>query len=57
MVTLDQYETSFEENAPYSVTYSLPCVEVDGDSATVVADRTVSSAAGHEPYYSGMHKD
>jgi hypothetical protein len=48
-VSLAQYSTFFEDNAPYSVTdYSFVPVRVGGDSATVDAEFTVTSASGVE---------
>ena len=48
-VSLEQYEAFFEANAPYSVTdYSFPSVQTQGDSATVEAAFTVTSASGVE---------
>ncbi len=44
-----QYRAFFEENAPYSVTdYSFSPPEIEGDSATVDAAFTVTSASGVE---------
>jgi hypothetical protein len=48
-VSLAQYKAFFEDNAPYSVTdYSLVPVRVRGDSASVDAAFTVTSASGVE---------
>src|SRR5918994_5059485 len=48
-VTLAQYSTFFEDNAPYSVTdYSFVPVRLGGDSARVDAEFTVTSASGVE---------
>ena len=48
-VSLAQYSTFFEDNAPYSVTdYSFVPVRLGGDSATVTAEFTVTSASGVE---------
>jgi hypothetical protein len=48
-VSLAQYRAFFEDNAPYSVTdYSLVPVRVRGDSASVNAEFTVTSASGAE---------
>ena len=48
-VSLAQYRAFFEDNAPYSVTdYSLVPVRVRGDSASVDAEFTVTSASGVE---------
>lgn len=48
-VSLAQYRAFFEDNAPYSVTdYSFVPVRVRGDSASVDAEFTVTSASGVE---------
>ena len=48
-VSLAQYRVFFEDNAPYSVTdYSFSAARVQGDSASVDAEFTVTSAAGVE---------
>jgi hypothetical protein len=48
-VSLEQYTAFFEANAPYSVTdYSFSPAQVQGDSATVDAEFTVTSASGVE---------
>ena len=51
LVSPDQYRAYFESNAPYSITdYSFPSAVAQGDSATVEAALTVSSASGSESY-------
>lgn len=51
LVSLEQYRTYFEENAPYSITYySFPSVDVQGGIATAEAAITVDSASGQESY-------
>src|ERR687896_27912 len=48
-VSLAQYRAFFEDNAPYSVTdYSFSPERVRGDSASVDAEFTVTSASGIE---------
>ncbi len=48
-VSLEQYRAFFEANAPYSVTdYSFSPAQIQGDSATVDAEFTVTSASGVE---------
>src|ERR687890_1265349 len=48
-VSLAQYRAFFEDNAPYSVTdYSFSAARVRGDSASVDAEFTVTSASGVE---------
>ncbi len=48
-VSLAQYRAFFEANAPYSVTnYSFLSVQTQGDSATIEAAFTVTSASGVE---------
>jgi hypothetical protein len=48
-VSLEQYWTFFEANAPYSVTdYSFSPAEIQADSASVDAEFTVTSASGVE---------
>ena len=48
-VSLAQYRAFFEDNAPYSVTdYSFSPARVRGDSASVDAEFTVTSASGIE---------
>ncbi len=48
-VSLAQYSTFFEDNAPYSVTdYSFSPPEIEGDSASLEAEFTVTSASGVE---------
>jgi hypothetical protein len=48
-VSLAQYKAFFEDNAPYSVTdYSFSPAEIEGDSASVDAEFTVTSASGVE---------
>ena len=47
----DQYRAYFESLAPYSITdYSFPSVNIQGDTATVEAALTASSAEGEESY-------
>lgn len=47
----DQYRAYFESLAPYSITdYSFPSVDVQGDTATVEAALTTSTAEGQESY-------
>jgi micrococcal nuclease len=49
LVSLEQYIAFFTSVAPYKVTgYSFPSVQVQGDTASVVVDLAVSSAAGEE---------
>jgi len=48
-VSLEQYRAFFEANAPYSITdYSFSPAQIQGDSATVDASFTVTSAASVE---------
>ncbi len=48
-VSLEQYSSFFEANAPYSVTdYSFSSSQTQGDSATVDATFTANSGAGSE---------
>ena len=48
-VSLARYRKFFEDNAPYSVTdYSFSPAEIEGDSASVDAAFTVTSASGVE---------
>ena len=48
-VSLARYRTFFEDNAPYSVTdYSFSPPEIEGDSASLEAEFTVTSASGVE---------
>jgi hypothetical protein len=48
-VSLEQYRAFFEANAPYSVTnYSFSPAQVQGDSASVDATFTITSASGVE---------
>jgi hypothetical protein len=51
LVSQDQYAAYFESLAPYEITgYSFSSAQVQGETATVVVNLTVSSAAGMEQY-------
>jgi micrococcal nuclease len=52
VVSLEQYEAYFLNNAPYSIDeYSFPSVDVSGDAASVTADLSVSSSTGEDRYH------
>src|SRR5829696_7005269 len=51
IVSLEQYKAYFKGNSPYSIDhYSFNSVNINGDSATVRADLSVSSSAGDDHY-------
>ncbi|MDQ3316915.1 MAG: thermonuclease family protein [Actinomycetota bacterium] len=51
LVPLERYEAYFQSEAPYEITsYSFPSAQVRGDTASVVADLSVSSSDGEEGY-------
>jgi hypothetical protein len=51
LVSPEEYGAYFESLAPYEITaYSFSSTRVQGETATVVVDLTVSSAAGVEQY-------
>jgi hypothetical protein len=51
LVSLEQYRAFFENAGYYQlIDYSFPSVQVDGDTASIVADFTVSSGTGESQY-------
>ncbi len=51
LVSLEQYEAYFENNAPYSIDdYSFLSVNVSGNVASVVVNLAVSSSTGEDQY-------
>jgi micrococcal nuclease len=51
LISQEQYEAYFISAAPYEITrYSFTSVQTQGDTASVVADLAVSSAAGEDSY-------
>jgi len=51
LVSPEEYAAYFESLAPYEITsYSFSSAQIQGETATVVVDLTVSSAAGMEQY-------
>jgi hypothetical protein len=51
LVSQEQYASYFESLAPYDITnHSFSSAQVQGETATVVVDLTVSSSAGVEQY-------
>jgi hypothetical protein len=51
LVSQEEYGAYFESLAPYEITnYSFSSTQVQGETATVVANLTVSSSAGVEQY-------
>ena len=51
LISPEQYEAYFASEAPYEITSnSFSSVQSEGDTASVVADLTVTSASGEEAY-------